>query len=43
VVRVSGKEKPIVELIALQSPFHALSALDIDEVSEQVLSALEDF
>jgi len=40
VVRINGGE-PIIELKALKRPFPALKALDMDEVSQQVLSALE--
>jgi hypothetical protein len=40
VVSVSGLQKPIVELIGLKRPFHALKALNMDEVSKKVLSSL---
>lgn len=40
VVRVNGGE-PIIELKALTRPFPSLRALDMDEVSQQVLSALK--
>jgi translation initiation factor 1 (eIF-1/SUI1) len=41
VVRVSGVDEPIVELTAMKRPFPALKALDMDEVSRKVLTALE--
>eukprot|EP00542_Grammatophora_oceanica_P013865 CAMPEP_0194029330 /NCGR_PEP_ID=MMETSP0009_2-20130614/3081_1 /TAXON_ID=210454 /ORGANISM="Grammatophora oceanica, Strain CCMP 410" /LENGTH=142 /DNA_ID=CAMNT_0038668961 /DNA_START=154 /DNA_END=582 /DNA_ORIENTATION=+ len=41
VVRVSGTEEPVVELLGMKRPFPALKALDMDEVSENVLKALE--
>ena len=40
VVRVTGKEEPIVELIGLKRPFPPLKALDMDDVCEKVLAAL---
>ena len=41
VVRVSGVETPIVELLGMKRPFPALKALDMDEISAQVLAAIE--
>jgi len=41
VVRVTGKEEPIVELLALKRPFPPLKALDMDDVCDKVLAALE--
>ena len=41
VVRVSGKEEPIVELLGLKRPFPALKALNMDEICEKVLAALD--
>lgn len=40
-VKVAGVDEPIVELLAMKRPFPALKALDMDEVSSQVLAALE--
>lgn len=40
IVRVNGGE-PIIELRAMKRPFPALKALDMDDVSQQVISALE--
>lgn len=41
IVKVSGVEEPIVELTAMKRPFPALKALDMDDVIEKVLTALE--
>ena len=40
VIRVSGVTKPIVELIGMKRPFTPMKALDMDEVCQQVLNAL---
>ena len=40
-VKVSGVDKPIVELLALKRPFPPLKALDMDDVCKQVLKAIE--
>jgi hypothetical protein len=39
-VRVSGLEKPIVELIGMKRPFVALKELDMDDVCKKVLKAI---
>jgi hypothetical protein len=39
VVRVNGET--VVELLALKRPFSSLKALDMDDVSQTVLKALE--
>jgi len=41
VVRVSGVEEPIVELLSLKRPFPPLKALDMEEISNKVISAIE--
>lgn len=41
VVTVSGVDKPIVELRAMSRPFPALKALDMEEVLQNIISALE--
>jgi len=41
VVKVSGCEKPIVELLGMKRPFPALKGLDMEVVTAQVLKALE--
>jgi hypothetical protein len=40
VVRVNGE--PVIELLAMQRPFPALKALDIEDVSQQVLNRIKD-
>jgi hypothetical protein len=42
VVRVSGVEKPIVELLEMKRPFLALKALDMDDVVARVVAAIEE-
>ncbi|GAX15940.1 hypothetical protein FisN_22Hh210 [Fistulifera solaris] len=39
VVRVSGKDEPVVELLALKRPFPALKALDMDQVCQDISTA----
>jgi hypothetical protein len=41
VVRVQGVEEPIIELLGLKRPFPSLKALDMDDVCQQVLTALK--
>lgn len=41
VVKVSGCEKPIVELLGMKRPFPALKELDMEAVTAQVLKALD--
>lgn len=40
VVRVDGREKPVVKLLGMKRPFPALKALDMDEIAEKVKKAL---
>jgi hypothetical protein len=40
VVRVSGMEEPVIELLAMKRPFPPLKALDMDEVCQQVVDAV---
>jgi DUF917 family protein len=40
VVRVNGI--PVVELLAMKRPFPELKALDMDEVSQKVLSMIQE-
>jgi hypothetical protein len=42
VVRISGREDPIVELLGMKRPFPALKALDMEDIPRQVLAALEE-
>lgn len=41
VVRVSGVDEPIVELLGLKRPFPPLKSLDMGEVCERVVAALD--
>eukprot|EP00557_Chaetoceros_sp_GSL56_P014014 CAMPEP_0176478116 /NCGR_PEP_ID=MMETSP0200_2-20121128/1011_1 /TAXON_ID=947934 /ORGANISM="Chaetoceros sp., Strain GSL56" /LENGTH=144 /DNA_ID=CAMNT_0017874025 /DNA_START=26 /DNA_END=460 /DNA_ORIENTATION=+ len=41
IVTVSGVDKPIVELRGMNRPFPALKALDMEEVIQNVVNALE--
>jgi len=41
VVKVSGTEEPIVELLQMKRPFSSLKALDMDETIKQILNAVE--
>lgn len=41
VVRVQGVDEPIIELLGLKRPFPSLKALDMDDVCQQVLTALK--
>jgi len=41
VVRVSGVEEPVIELLGLKRPFPPLKALDMDDVNQQVIDAIE--
>jgi len=41
VVKVSGTEEPIVELLQMKRPFSSLKALDMDDVIKQILNAVE--
>jgi hypothetical protein len=34
-------KKPVVELLEMKRPFPALKALDMDEIVEKVLAAIE--
>lgn len=40
VVRVEGREEPVLELLAMKRPFAALKALDMDDIGAQVIEAL---
>ena len=42
VVRVSGKDEPVLELLEMKRPFSALKALDMDDIGNMVLDALGD-
>jgi len=40
-VTIDGIDKPIVSLVGMKRPFPALKALDMDEISQKILKALE--
>jgi len=42
VVRVSGVDEPIVELLGLKRPFPPLKALDMDSVCAKVVDAIDE-
>ena len=39
-IRVEGRDEPVIELLGMKRPFKALKDLDFDEVGAQVLDAL---
>jgi hypothetical protein len=41
VVKVTGSDTPIVELVGMKRPFPPLKALDMDDVTDKVLKAIE--
>ena len=40
VVRIEGKEEPILELLAMKRPFAALKALDMEDIGKSIIDAL---
>lgn len=42
VVRIEGREEPILELLEMKRPFAALKALDMDDIGKQVMDALDE-
>ncbi len=42
VVRVDGKEEPVLELLGMARPFKDLKALDMDDIGKMVIEALEE-
>eukprot|EP00986_Skeletonema_menzelii_P010082 scaffold4765_cov177-Skeletonema_menzelii.AAC.1 len=40
VVRLEGREEPILELLGMKRPFAALKALDMDDIGKEVMDAL---
>lgn len=40
VVRVEGREEPVLELLGMKRPFAQLKALDMDDVGKSVMEAL---
>jgi len=41
IVRIAGQDKPVVELLAMKRPFPPLKELDMDDVCDKVLKAIE--
>jgi hypothetical protein len=41
VVRVDGKEEPVLELLGMARPFKDLKALDMDDIGKMVIEALD--
>lgn len=41
VVRVEGREEPVLELLGMKRPFKDLKALEMEDVGKMVLDALE--
>jgi len=42
VIKIEGKDEPVVELQGMKRPFKSLKDLDMDEVGQLVLDALGD-
>jgi hypothetical protein len=40
-VTIEGIDEPIVSLLGMNRPFPALKALDMDEINQKILKALE--
>ena len=40
VVRVEGRDEPILELLGMKRPFAALKALDMDDVGKSIMEVL---
>jgi len=40
VVRVEGKEEPVLELLGMKRPFKDLKALEMEDVGKMVIEAL---
>ncbi len=40
VLRLEGREEPILELLGMKRPFSALKALDMDDIGKEVMDAL---
>lgn len=41
VVRIEGRDDPVVELLAMKRPFAALKALEMDDVGQQIIDAMK--
>lgn len=42
VVRVSGRDEPVLELLGMKRPFSALKALDMEDIGKNVIAALRE-
>ena len=42
VVRIEGKDEPILELLAMKRPFAALKELDMDDIGKSIMEALDE-
>jgi len=42
VVRVEGKEEPVLELLGMKRPFTDLKALEMEDIGKMVIEALEE-
>jgi hypothetical protein len=42
IVRVDGKEEPVLSLLGMARPFKDLKALDMDDIGKMVIDALDE-
>lgn len=42
VVRLEGKDEPVLELLGMKRPFAALKALEMEDIGKSVVEALEN-
>ena len=42
VVRIEGREEPVLELLGMKRPFAELKALDMDDIGKNVMEALAE-
>lgn len=42
VVRIEGKEEPVLELLGMKRPFKDLKALEMEDIGKLVIEALEE-
>ena len=42
VVRVEGKDEPVLELLGMKRPFKALKDLEMEDIGAQVIEALDE-
>lgn len=41
VIRVEGKEEPVLELLGMTRPFKALKDIDMEDIGKMVIEALD--